>query len=128
MQGIRIGNLYCLAVVCIALAFLSGCSNKKTVNFKINSIPKGAHVLYQVIGEDIPCQGKWVYLGQTPVQGARQFEESQLEDADKITLKIMHQGYNDQVKEWDGPGFWHEVETRAVVFWAPQMVESLKEQ
>jgi len=47
-----------------------------------------------VIGEGIPCQGKWVYLGNTPVQGARQFDEGKLEDAEKITLRIMYQGYN----------------------------------
>jgi len=106
------------------LAVLSGCSGKKTVSFKINSVPKGAHVLYQVVGDDVPCQGQWIYLGNTPVQGVRQFDESQLEDAEKITLKIMHRGYHDQVKEWDGVGFWEEVETRDVVFWAPQLVPS----
>jgi len=112
----------------LTLAFLAGCSNKKTVSFKINSVPKGAHVLYQVVGEDIPCQGQWIYLGNTPVQGVRQFDEDQLEDAEKITLKIMHRGYHDQTKEWDGSGFWKEVEERDVIFWAPELIPSPKEQ
>ncbi len=81
-----------------------------------------------MIGEGIPCQGKWVYLGNTPVQGARQFDEGKLEDAEKITLRIMYQGYNDQVKEWDGPGFWKEVDEREIIFWTPELIESRKEQ
>ncbi len=116
-----------LAILITAVALLTGCSNQKTVNFKINSVPKGAHVLYQVVGGDIPCQGQWVYLGNTPVQGVRQFEENQLEGAKKITLKIMHNGYHDQIKEWDGPGFWQEVEEREVIFWTPELIVSEKE-
>ncbi len=114
---------YVLAVLA-AFVFLSGCSNKKVVNFKINSVPKGAHVLYQVIGEDLPCQGEWIYLGNTPVQGARQFDEDALEDAEKITLKVVHRGYNEQLKEWDGPGFWNELDEKEVIFWTPQLVSA----
>jgi hypothetical protein len=109
------------------LAFQSGCSDKKTVNFKINSLPKGAPVLYQVIGENFPCRGQWIYLGNTPIQGVRTFNKGQLEDAEKITLKIMHQGYIDQIKEWDGAGFWQEVEESDVIFWTPQLIPSPKE-
>jgi hypothetical protein len=117
-----------VATLFITLAFLSGCSSKKTVSFKINSVPKGAHVLYQVVGKNIPCQGQWIYLGNTPVQGVRQFNEGQLKDADKITLKIMHRGYHNQSKEWDGVGFWKEVEQREGIFWAPELTLSPKEQ
>jgi hypothetical protein len=112
----------------ITLSFLAGCSNKKTVSFKINSAPKGAHVLYQVVGKGIPCQGQWMYLGNTPVQGVRQFDAGRLEDAEKITLKIIHRGYYDQIKEWDGSGFWKEAEERDVIFWKPELVPSPKEQ
>ena len=116
-----------LAILVTSLFFLSGCSDSKTVNFKINSVPKGAHVLYQIVGEDVPCQGEWIYLGNTPVQGVRQFDEDQLEDAQKITLKIMHRGYLEQVKEWDGTSFWKEVEERDVIFWTPELLHSPKE-
>lgn len=112
----------------LSFVLVAGCANRKTVNFKINSVPKGAHVLYQVLGEDIPCQGKWIYLGSTPVQGVEQFDEEQLGDAKKITLKIMHRGYHDQTKEWDGPGFWKEVVERDIIFWTPELVPSPQEQ
>lgn len=124
--SVPVSFFYSITLLSI-LALLSGCSGKKTVSFKINSVPKGAHVLYQVVGEDVPCQGQWIYLGNTPVQGVRQFDEDQLEDAEKITLKIMHRGYHDQVKEWDGTGFWKEVEERDVIFWTPELISSSKE-
>ncbi len=115
--------LYAIVLMTM-LAVLSGCSDKKIVTFKINSVPKGAHVLYQVVGKNIPCQGEWIYLGSTPVQGVRQLNEGQIEDAEKITLKVMHQGYLDQVKEWDGNGFWEEVEESDVIFWTPELIPS----
>lgn len=115
-------------ILITALALLSGCAERKTVSFKINSVPKGAYVLYQVLGADIPCQGKWIYLGNTPVHGVQQFDEGVLGRADKISLKIMHRGYYDQTKEWDGPSFWKEVAERDVIFWTPEMVPSPQEQ
>ncbi len=123
-------NKYCqvffrcawLAVLLIVLVSLPGCSGQKTVKFKINSVPKGAHVLYQVVGGSNSCQGQWIYLGSTPVQGVRKFDEKQLEGTDKVILKIMNSGYYDQTKEWDGPGFWEEIEEREVVFWTPDLV------
>jgi hypothetical protein len=101
---------------------------KKNVSFTINSVPKGAHVLYQVVEEEIPCQGQWVYLGSTPVQCVRQFNAYQLEDAEKIILKIMHRGYHDQTTEWNGSGFCEEAEARDVIFWTPELVPVPKEQ
>jgi len=119
-----VSGLFYSAILVAALVVLSGCSDQKKVHIKINSVPKGAHVLYQVVGEGVPCQGQWIYLGNTPVQAVRLFSEDKIEDADKITLKVMHRGYIEQVKEWDGAGFWHEVEERDVIFWTPEMVPS----
>ena len=122
-----VSGVFYSAILAISLLFLSGCSDTKTINFKINSVPKGAHVLYQVVGENVPCQGEWIYLGNTPVQGVRQFDEGQIEELDKIMLKIIHHGYIEQIKEWDGPGFWKEVEERDVIFWTPELIHSPKD-
>ena len=119
-----VSGLFYSTILLAALLFLSGCSDQKNIRIKINSVPKGAHVLYRVAGENIPCQGQWIYLGNTPVQAVRLFSESKIEDADKITFKIMHHGYIDQVKEWDGASFWNEVEERDVIFWTPELVPS----
>ena len=119
-----VSGLFYSAILVAALVVLSGCSDQRNVHIKIHSVPKGAHVLYQVVGEGVPCQGQWIYLGNTPVQAVRLFSENKIEDADKITLKVMHRGYIEQVKEWDGASFWNEVEERDVIFWTPQMVPS----
>ncbi len=109
-----------------ALALLSACAETKSVRFKINSVPKGAHVLYQVKGGKLPCQDNWIYLGNTPLQGVQHFSESQLEDTAKITLRVMHNGYHDQSREWDGESFWQEIEEKDVIFWTPELSRNIE--
>lgn len=114
-----------LLVVATAMLVVSGCSSKKaTVNFKVNSEPEGSYVLYQALGKDLPCGGQWIYLGNTPLRGVHQFSEKQLENTGKITMKVMHDGYRDQTREWDGPSFWEEAEGRGVIFWTPELIPS----
>lgn len=119
-----VSGLFYSAILLTALLLLSGCSAKKNLSIKINSVPKGAYVLYRAVGDGVPCQGEWIYLGNTPIQAVRLFDEGKIEGADKITLKIMHPGYIEQVKEWDGVSFWKEIEERDVIFWTPELVPS----
>ena len=105
----------------ILLFLVSGCAERKSVRFKVNSVPKGAHVLYQVKGDGVPCRDNWIYLGNTPLTGVQHLSESQLEEATKITLRVMHNGYHDQSREWDGESFWQEVEEKDVIFWTPAL-------
>ena len=88
----------------ILAALLAGCSSKQSVQFKINSEPEGAHVVYRVSGVDGPTRGEWIYLGHTPIRVVRQLDEETVTDADTITLKVMRAGYFDQVREvgWRG--------------------------
>jgi hypothetical protein len=105
------------------LLVLSGCSSPtKTVRMKIHSEPEGAYIVYKVSGSEVDCAGKWIYLGNTPYRGIHQFNEDELEEAGKITLKVMRPGYLDQIMEWDGPGFWDEVESKGVIFWTPELI------
>ncbi|WP_028582951.1 hypothetical protein [Desulfogranum mediterraneum] len=114
------GGLLFAATLALLLA---ACSPKSaSVRFKVNSEPEGAHVLYQASGKDLPCGGKWIYLGNTPLRGVHQFNERQLEQTEKITMKVMHNGYHEQKIEWDGPSFWEEVEGRGVIFWTPELI------
>ena len=105
---------------------LTGCADSKSVRFKIKSVPKGAHVLYQVKGGENPCQDKWIYLGNTPLQGVQHFSEQQLKNTAKITLRVMHNGYHDQSKEWDGESFWQEIEEKDVIFWTPELSRNIE--
>ncbi len=119
-------SLFAISLL-IMLLMLSGCADEKTVRFKINSVPKGAHVLYKIEGGESSCRGQWLYLGNTPLQGVRHLIEDEVEAADKITLKVLHHGYYDQVKEWDGVGFWEEIEEGDVLFWTPKLIPNPKE-
>ncbi len=122
----RISSLAKLALLpAIGLLFavsISGCaSDVQTVNFKINSEPEGSHVVLNVSGLDRKNSSDWVYLGHTPIRIARQLKEDEASGV-KITLKVMHAGYYDQVREWDGEAFWNEAVERGVLFWTPELV------
>ena len=101
---------------------VTGCSSKvQTVQFKINSEPEGSHVVLNVSGPERPNSADWIYLGHTPIRGVRQLNENDAAGA-KITLKVMHAGYYDQVREWDGEAFWNEAVERGVIFWTPELI------
>lgn len=108
--------------LCVAALLVSCSSPTKTVRLKIHSEPEGAYIVYKVTGPEIPCDGEWIYLGNTPFRGIHQFNEDDLENAEKITIKVMRQGYTEQIIEWDGPGFWDEAEEKGVIFWTPALI------
>ncbi len=122
-QGWRRKRLSVLFFLLALLVLSTACSpTVRTVRFKVNSEPEGAHVVYRVLGDDVPCQGQWIYLGNTPLRSVRQFSDDQLEHIGRITLKVMRRGYYDQVREWDGPSFLEEAEGKGVIFWTPELV------
>ncbi len=123
---LTVSRFFPLLPILLTLSLLSACADTKGVRFKINSVPKGAHVLYQVKGGNLPCQDNWIYLGNTPLQGVQHFNENQLEDTAKITLRVMHNGYHDQSREWDGESFWREIEEKDVIFWTPELSRNIE--
>ena len=118
------GNRYVsLLAAILAFSLLSACASRvMPVRFKVNSEPEGAYVLYQIQGAEVDCAGKWVYLGNTPLQGMYQFDRKQIQSGDKISLRVMQQGYMDQTKEWTGSSFYEESKGKGVIFWTPEMV------
>ena len=115
---------YLLMAALFLAATVTGCSSKtQTVQFKINSQPEGSHVVFNVSGAKLENSADWLYLGHTPIRGIRQIQKDQIEDASKVTLKVMHAGYYDQIREWDGPTFWEEAIEKGVVFWTPKLIQ-----
>lgn len=108
-------------IILVVAALMTGCSSVKTVQFKINSEPEGSHVVLQVTNTDALGSGDWIYLGHTPIRGVRQLDQDATENA-KITLKVMHAGYHDQIREWDGKSFWEETLERGFIFWTPELI------
>jgi hypothetical protein len=106
----------------LLLVTATGCSSKtQNVQFKINSEPEGSHVVMNVSGPERANSSDWIYLGHTPIRGVRQIREDEAQGV-KITLKVMHAGYYDQVREWDGEAFWNEAVERGVIFWTPELI------
>ena len=121
-SAVLLHKMVLLAVAGLLLAGLNGCgSDIQTVKFKINSEPEGAHVALKVSGPDRPRSSEWIYLGHTPIRVVRQFNEDDVPGA-KITLKVMHAGYYDQVREWDGEAFLNTAVKNGVLFWTPELV------
>lgn len=115
-------------VICLSVFFFGCASPIKTVRMKIHSEPEGAYIVYKLSGPKAPCAGDWIYLGNTPFRGVHQFDKEQFDDVSKITFKVMHRGYSDQVIEWDGPGFWEEAEEKGLIFWTPELIPEPQQQ
>ncbi len=123
-----IGNIRYPLFGIFLLFSLTACgSSFKSVEFKVNTEPEGSHVVYRLSGGDQPGTPDWIYLGNTPYRGVRLIDESGLSDNSKITLKVMHGGYYDQIKEWMGESFLEEAETKGYILWAPYLVAHPKQ-
>ncbi|MCI5147471.1 MAG: hypothetical protein D3923_18550 [Candidatus Electrothrix sp. AR3] len=111
------------AILPVLLIALTGCGPTiRNMPFKVNSQPEGAHVVFNMSRPLSQAPEDWIYLGNTPLRSVRLLNEKEVEDAGKVTLKVMHAGYYDQVKEWDGQTFWAEAENTGFIFWAPKLI------
>lgn len=107
------------------VAGLSACGSKTySVRFKVNSEPEGAYLLYRLAGAN---NSQWIYLGNTPFQGEYLFDKEQLQESEKITLRVMQPGYLDQTREWAGESFYEEAKEKGVIFWTPEMIPSSRQ-
>jgi len=116
-----------LGVGLCALGLLTGCgAGVQSVRFKVNSEPEGGHVIYRHLADG--GQGAdWIYLGRTPLQVVRQYRAEDLEAKDRVSLKVLRDGYLEQVREWDGATLKAISDEQGVVIWAPRLVPSRSE-
>jgi hypothetical protein len=106
-------------------SFLTGgCSSRQYINLNIHTEPEGAHLVYKIDKEKAEKEAVWIYLGVTPYNGVSLIEEDELEPGDKISFKVMHNGYLDQIKQWNGERFVDEFEEGGVIFWTPRLIKS----
>ena len=104
--------------------FLSACSSKQSVKLSIYTEPEGSHVVYMVTQAESEKPSPWIYLGVTPYKGATLFDDDDLDSDDTIQIKVMRNGYLDQIKEWNGEQFLEEAEDKGMIFWTPRLVKS----
>ena len=116
-------SLLHIILLLLIIGCMTGCGRKnQNIPFKVNSQPEGAQVLFNMSGSWSQKNQDWLYLGHTPLRAIRLLNEDEVTGSGKVTLKVMHAGYYDQVKEWDGETFWAQIEQEGFVFWAPQLI------
>jgi hypothetical protein len=111
--------------VCLSLGmFLSACASKESVKLSIYTEPEGSHVVYMVTPAQSEVPSPWIYLGVTPYKGVTLFDDDDLDSDATIRIKVMRNGYLDQIKEWNGEQFLEEAEDKGMIFWTPRLVKS----
>jgi len=115
------GLLTCLL---LSLLLLGGCSSRGYINLKIHSEPEGSFLVYKIDKLRADRPSTWIYLGQTPFAGVSLIEGDEMDSGDRVSFKVMRNGYLDQVKEWNGQQFLDEYDEQGVIFWTPRLIKS----
>ncbi len=123
MNKITVKLTQLLAVVA-ALVVLSGCGGTKSIPMTVQSEPLGAHVAYQVDSSLKGTSRDWIYLGKTPLDIKRNIRRKQLRKASAFRIKMMKDGFSDQVRDWNGKDIEAELEEKGHLFWNPKLVPS----
>jgi hypothetical protein len=114
-------NILISAVLMTLLA--SSCSSApKAVPVKVYSEPAGGYVIYRVDRES-DKDAPWIYLGTTPVESVLYIEKKTAKKANKLSIRVMKEGYFDIHKDWEGDKIKDEVKERKMLFWNPNLVE-----
>lgn len=115
----EIAKVSALAVV---LGLQAGCASSRTVPMKVQSDPLGAYVVMKIKGGE-KAESDWIYLGNTPVTTQRRFSKTDFESDHVIVLRVMKDGYVEQMKEWRGNEFERTVKKDGQLFWNPKLVD-----
>lgn len=106
----------------IAMMLLSACAGTKSVPMTIQSEPLGAHVTYQVNSELKGTTQDWIYLGTTPLDIKRKISNKQLRKAQAFRVRVIKDGFSDQVRDWNGKEIKEEISEKGHLYWNPKLV------
>lgn len=110
-----------IVLLAAVMLFLVGCGKTiHPVQMVVHSEPQGGYVLYKAP----QTYGQWVYLGSTPVKTVQMIDEETMTENSKFKLRILRNGFHEQVKEWDGERFLETFEDQGKIFWTPHLVRS----
>ncbi len=105
-------------------SFLVACGGTKSVPVVVQSDPLGAYVTYQI---QRPAKGAgtdWVFLGKTPIDIKRRISKKQFKKAGAFRLRVMKEGYSDQIRDWTRKEINREIKDKGQLFWNPKLVPS----
>jgi len=111
-----------LLIPALAGLLAAGCASYvQDVPFTVNSEPPGSFVLLQT---KIPAQNlyDWVYMGTTPLSFEREMDFRQLRQAESISLRMLKEGYFEQVKTWSPEDFYELYDDEGGISWDPHLV------
>lgn len=117
----RLPRLLALAMVSIGLLAASGCASNhvNVIPMKVQSDPLGAYVLYQKRMSSSDNSGDWIYLGKTPINVRHSLE---LGSGELLRLRVMKDGYSDQIRDWSKNDVEKDVDNMGYLFWNPRLV------
>lgn len=110
-----------LSVVVVLMGVLAGCASSRTIPMKVQSDPLGAYV-FMKHKEGGGSESDWVFLGNTPLTTQRQFEKDSLGKSDVFVLRLLKDGYLEQIKEWQGREIRGIGQDDQPLFWNPKLV------
>ena len=118
-HSINFTNVLSAALV---MVLLTACGGTKSVPMTIQSEPLGAHVTYQVNSELKGTTQDWIYLGTTPLDIKRKISNKQLKKAQAFRVRVIKDGFSDQVRDWNGKEIKAEIDEKGHVYWNPKLV------
>ena len=99
---------------------LAACgSGKKNISMNVLSDPLGAYAMMKVTYEN-EDQSDWIFLGPTPIDMQRQVIFA---NAKTVSLKVIRNGFFEQVKTWKAKDFIKEHKANDGITWVPNMVQ-----
>lgn len=109
-------------ITAAATGLLVACASSQTIPMKIQSDPLGAYVLMKHKGAE-DAESDWIFLGNTPVTTQRRFDKDELGSSEVLVLRLLKDGYLEQVKEWQGKEL-RRIGDDQPLFWNPKLVPS----
>ena len=104
----------------ITVALSSGCASNKNLPMKVQSDPLGAYVVYQK--HSGTSDADWIYLGKTPLNIQRSIGDRKLNKDESLRLRVMKDGYSDQVRDWSASDIEQDIDQMGHLFWNPRLV------
>ncbi len=116
-------NIKIITLIFIA-SFLTACGGVKNVPIKVQSDPLGSYVTYQIQAAAKGADSDWVFLGKTPIDIKHRIDKKQFKKAGAFRLRVMKEGYNEQIRDWTRKEIKDEIDERGSLFWNPKLVPS----
>jgi len=116
-------SVFKVILAAVSTGILIGCASNKTIPMKIQSDPLGAYVLIKHKGRE-DADSEWIFLGNTPLTTQRHFDKDELDGSEVLVVRLLKDGYLEQVKEWQAAELRRIGGDDQPLFWNPKLVPS----